>query len=175
MTASLSLPVIVPGIETPALILAAMVATLQDQLLPQLTDASARAAAASMVQVLAQLSVTVAWDPAPLAERLRVRRAALRSLPLDPAGDRIALSAEANTGDAVALERAIHACDAFVSALVPSWPQMALTDALAPPLERWLLDYGRQAAEVDLRFMAPSHLGKLTRKAVPKAQPGDSK
>lgn len=156
--------------ETPALIMAAMITTLEEQLLPHLTEPSARAAAASMVQVLAQLSTTVAWAPVPLACRLEVRRAALAAMPRavvpdlpPPPHDAVAAT------DAVALERAIHLCDAYASDLVAHAQGQAMQ-----PLERWLLGYCRDAAEVDLRFMAPSHLGKLTRKTGPKAQPKES-
>ena len=155
--------------ETPALIMAAMVTTLEEQLLPHLSDPSARAAAASMVQVLAQLSTTVAWSPAPLARRLEVRRAALAAMPRTAVPNLPAppCGAVAAT-DAVALERALHQCDAYASALVA----FGEGDA-EQPLERWLLGYCRAAADVDLSFMAPSHLGKLTRKSKtgPKAHP----
>ncbi len=160
MTASIPLVT-----ETPALIMAAMVTTLEEQLLPHLTDPSARAAAASMLQVLAQLSTTVSWDPVPLARRLEVRRASLAAMPR-AAVPAVPPHAVVSATDAGALERAIHQCDAYASDLVSHAQDQAMQ-----PLERWLLGYCRDAAEVDLRFMAPSHLGKLTRKTGPKARP----
>lgn len=152
--------------ETPALIMAAMITTLEEQLLPHLIDPSARAAAASMLQVLAQLSTTVAWSPVPLARRLEVRRASLAAMPRVVPDLPVPSHAAVSATDAVALERAIHQCDAYASDLVAHAQGQAMQ-----PLERWLLGYCREAAEVDLRFMAPSHLGKLTRKTGPKARP----
>ncbi|WP_066266501.1 hypothetical protein [Hydrogenophaga palleronii] len=158
------------GTETPALIMAAMVTTLEEQLLPHLIDPTARAAAESMLQVLTQLSTTVAWSPAPLARRLEVRRAALAAMPRTAAPNRPAPWCGAvDPTDAVALERAIHQCDAYVSELVAFGQGEAV-----PPLERWLLGYCRAAADVDLSFMAPSHLGKLTRETGPNVRPEES-
>jgi hypothetical protein len=145
-----------PLTETPQMIFAAMAETVEQQLMPHLDDASSRAAAASMLQVLAQLSVTVAWDPAPLADRLQARRDAFARLAA--AGATGMPDGLPGRTDAVALEQAIHDCDAWAAA------QVGGGRALAPPIGRALLAYGRAAAEADLRFMAPSHLGKLTRR-----------
>lgn len=161
--------------ETPALIFAAMAATIDEQLLPNLKDPSARAAAASMLQVLAQLTATVAWDPAPLASRLDARLAHLDALP-SIAGLKLpewnAGEATVIAADATVLEERIRACDGWVSSLVEQAAQA--TAAGSNELEKWVLGYGRRAAEVDLRYMAPSHLGKLTRKGAPTAVQKDS-
>lgn len=146
--------------ETPQMILAAMAATVEAQLMPRLTDAPARAAAASLLQVIAQLGATVAWDPAPLAARLAARQALLAQ---PPVADAPGVPRPMPTAtDAVALEQAIHACDAWAEAQVPPGAQ-----PVPPDLDAWLLAYGRAAAEADLRFMAPTHLGRLTRKRAP--------
>ncbi len=128
-----------------------------------------------MLQVLAQLTATVAWDPAPLAARLEARLAHLDALP-SMAGLKLpewnAGEATVIAADATVLEERIRACDGWVSSLVQ--PAAQATAAGSNDLEKWVLSYGRRAAEVDLRYMAPSHLGKLTRKGGPTAAQKDS-
>ncbi|WP_454644756.1 hypothetical protein [Bradyrhizobium liaoningense] len=125
--------------------------TLQDEILPSLTDAHARAAASSMLQILAYLEHSTAWSPKPLTARLAARLNSsvgflVPTARLERFGDLSLLSAEE-------LEQAIEACDAHIQAII---------DTSGPSSET--LTYCCEAARVDLQFMRPSNLGKLTRK-----------
>jgi len=159
--------------ETPQWILAAVAETVQTQILPQLTEPTARAAAASLLQVLAQLSLSVGWDPAPLNARLHARQGQLQALHAlaQAAGHALPamsiIPAAADT-DALTAEQAILACDGYVAGLIPEG------DPPAPWLERGLLAYCRAAVQVDLRFMPPSHMGKITRRIGARPTPKES-
>jgi hypothetical protein len=131
--------------------LLALSKTLQEEILPALSDAQVRAAASSMLQILAYLERNVSWSAKPLAARLAARLDSLADLSegtywKQRYGDPSRLSTEE-------LEYAIENCDAHVQEMIsaagPSFASLA---------------YCCEAARIDLQFMRPSHLGKLTRK-----------
>jgi hypothetical protein len=143
--------------------------TLQEEILCTLEDPQARAAAASMLQVLAQLEMTCDWDARPLKERLRARQVAMQSIPLP---DTAIAPQPTAASSASELEEAIDACDHFVQELITRASSTALDRGSS--FSRSVLAYGAAAARVDLQFMRPSRLGKLTHKKPPSAQAAPS-
>jgi len=160
--------------KTPAALIAGLVTALEEDLLPHLADASARASAFSMVQVARQLALSVAWDPAPLALQLAPRQQALAELArrfdavlrvLPDISARLVPVAET----AEALWQAVEDCDAYVARVVDALDDGSLPVRAAQRngIERWIVAYCGGAVSVELQFMTRSHLGKLTRKTTP--------
>ena len=146
-------------------LLGGAILTLRDEVVPHIGEASVRAAAVSVLQVLDLLALRADWSSVPFASAHAARRRMLAELSHISAAPPIPQQTTDMTCDLLkTLQDGIFEMDQYVVALV-RWLDRE-PGTIAPEarlgIERWIAGYGAAAASVELEYTPRSRTGAMT-------------